>query len=505
MRYLTLLAIMSSLAYGKTFMHTANPKQGLKIANPEILSKIDERLPLYLFVKELGSEQYFVLKAGDPLADLYRSTRLGTGPWTMTSNFWHQNGLQELRTCLSKITWASKVLTGEENGNADQAWKEYVTCLEASDREVSLAFGRNDFLGKKLQPSVVPFLLMVRKTARGQARAAKLPSQRKTSYGNRDTFHPYHYTRIRTRCEGGAAIVRTSRGVSEVFASGALIGMNLVLTCAHDVENVPLKKLSVRFNYQVAGPGKQPGGQDFQVKKIVLGRPHDFAILEVGQVDSRSPGHNWPIQPLDAKPVEPGASLYVVGHPEGKPREVADNSFVLFPYRASLVQVGGMAGDVREELALYRGAWIQEKISSIPKELRTKEIAAKVEENVQKKCEALLSDFRNSYVKDPNNPGVFLHKSKRWDGRPSIGADADTYLGNSGSPVYSKVGHGVIGILLEGAPDSVKPLRPGWVYHERILPLAFVIEKIRSTYSDAADRGIIITGSPDEGPINGSK
>ncbi len=493
MRCAVVLLVGAQLVSAKVVRHEVNPGGKLQITNPATLSKIDKRLPLYLSLEPQGP-RFRVLEVHEPVADLYASF-YSDGAVRLASDFWSKNGLKELKHCLSKLTAASNVLLGKEKGDKNQAWDEYVACLASLDKEVSLAFARNDFLGKKLQAPAMQFLFSVRSVVQGQARAAKLPWQRKTNYGKRDTFSPYHYTNIRSRCDGGAAIVRSSRDRSEVFASGVLIGLNLVLTCAHDVEDVPLEQLAVRFDYQVKEPGKEPGGQEFRVRKVVSGRPFDFTILELGLLKGRSPGHTRPIQPLDERPVGLGDPLYVVGHPGGRPREVADNAFVLFPHVASLRQIGAMSAAVRKELALYRDAWIQERLSRIPNELRgVEKIAAKVKEEVRKECDELFSDFRSSYVENPKKPGVYVHRSKRWGGRLSIGADSDTNLGNSGSPVYSKRGHRIVGILLEGAPDNVRPLVPGWVFHERILPIEVVIRKLRAVYPNMTDRGVIIVG-----------
>jgi hypothetical protein len=87
-----------------------------------------------------------------------------------------------------------------------------------------------------------------------------------------------------------------------------------------------------------------------------------------------------------------------------------------------------------------------------------------------------LDSFRNSY-RESNFEGetVFEHYSVAYGSRPTIGADSDTFHGNSGSPAFSRRSHKVVGLLFAGEDDVDEAWSPGWRSHEAILPITEVI------------------------------
>ena len=82
------------------------------------------------------------------------------------------------------------------------------------------------------------------------------------------------------------------------------------------------------------------------------------------------------------------------------------------------------------------------------------------------------------------NPDLYRHYSQKWHWQPVIGADADTFHGNSGGPAFDKKRHRVIGLLIEGESDTSAPWRPGWQRHEGILSMFSIIEQIEVAKKD---------------------
>ena len=74
---------------------------------------------------------------------------------------------------------------------------------------------------------------------------------------------------------------------------------------------------------------------------------------------------------------------------------------------------------------------------------------------------------------------------------PTIGANCDTFHGNSGSGAFLKRTQRVVGILIGGQPD-VDRLRSGWARHEAILPIGPILDEIRQKIANLEDRGIVL-------------
>jgi hypothetical protein len=146
--------------------------------------------------------------------------------------------------------------------------------------------------------------------------------------------------------------------------------------------------------------------------------------------------------------------LYVVGYPLGEPRTVHDNTFVYFPFRLS--------EDEYIELKLLVSA----EFDSIAAE-------------EQSYREGKLKEFVDSYQRrEDGDAPYYEYISVRFGQQPTIGVDSDTYRGNSGSPVYHRRSHAVVGLLFDGQEDLSQPWAPGWRSHEAVLPIAKVIERL---------------------------
>lgn len=277
----------------------------------------------------------------------------------------------------------------------------------------------------------------------------------KAYYGRKDLFRPATYQEIYRVARSTVAVARAPgrRGAvkdSQVFCSGALIGPDLVLTCAHDVERFRPDELEVRFDYELDLDGKPLDLRRYPVTEVVAqgGAAErgalDFSILRIGVgPDERLPGA--PPLALTRERVMLGDGIYVIGHPQAQPRLVADNAYVLFPYEVTRSDLDEILSRARSR---YKG---------------------------DTRLPGVLKQLQRSYLPDGAS---FVHRSVRWWKSPTIGADCDTFHGNSGSPAFSKASHAIVGVLFAGEPDDSDPWRPGWTRHEAILPISVVLDAL---------------------------
>lgn len=290
---------------------------------------------------------------------------------------------------------------------------------------------------------------------------AELRRASKSLYGlNRDDrYPPQAYERIYANSRGAFAL--RVRGQDKPRCSAVLIGEKLALTNNHCIlEEIP-EEFEAVFDYEDDLQGNHLPSQVFPVAAIPVSTEEerdnlDFVLLELGaNADGALPGQRYPVQCLSAQPVRRDDPLYIVGFPLGEPRTVHDNTFVYFPFRATQDEYALLEMLVRQEfesLEAEQQSWIDGK----------------------------LKEFTDSYqlrTPDDGDP-YYEYISVRFGNQPTIGADSDTYHGNSGSPVYNRRTHDVIGLLFDGQEDLSESWAPGWRAHEAILPIRKVIERL---------------------------
>jgi V8-like Glu-specific endopeptidase len=276
-------------------------------------------------------------------------------------------------------------------------------------------------------------------------------SRDKALYGTDDRFRPQNFEQIWRTSKGSAAIFLATN-TTKAIGSAFLIGRNLVLTCRHVTKRlgseVPADKLRVSFDYEIEMV-EEPQSGDLQPKFLarktiqVAGyllhgekSEHlDFSLLKLEPLDDKEAGDLFPVLPLYTTDIDQWESLYVVGHPQGQPRTVADNARVVFPHRISEETFQILKNRLHNQYAPTVAAddprW----------------------EGQEERQTRILADFEQSYHK-AGPSGDRINHGPGNTGRHSIGADCDTFAGNSGGPAILKSNHRVIDILFAGEPDE---------------------------------------------------
>lgn len=306
----------------------------------------------------------------------------------------------------------------------------------------------------------------------------------KAIYAGGREYPPYIYRQIASNTQGVVGIAeRTGLGAGQLkpHCSGALVGSSVILTARHCLfdtrDGVPRRRpdgnLKVIFDFE-SDPAFPFTPTEVNVERVIAmgerdGRPTgeklDYALLEIARTPE--PAIVWQIS--DAAPsalLDPSRQIclvtftlqreeeiYVVGHPQSRARAVADSGKVLFPYRVDESALGLLTKRVLEQLH-----------------------AAAVAEGAE--SDRLLDLYRRwteSYVETPKGSGTYIHNSAKFGGQPTLGIQSNTFGGNSGGPVFSKLYNHMVGLFRGGAFDFQRELVPGWEFHEAALPIERVI------------------------------
>ena len=307
---------------------------------------------------------------------------------------------------------------------------------------------------------------------------AELRRLEKSLYGRDDRYPPQTYERIYANSRGAFAL--RAKAEDKPRCSAVLIGEKLALTNNHCILEEAPDEFEAMFDYEDDLTGNRLPVRRFPLTAIRLSDEDergrlDFVLLELGaNGDGELPGTLYPVQCLSPAAVRRDEPLYVVGYPLGEPRTVHDNTWVYFPYRLS--------EDEYVELKLLVSA----EFDSIAAE-------------DQSYREGKLKEFVDSYQRredgDMLSDGMpyYEYISVRFGEQPTIGVDSDTYRGNSGSPVYHRRSHAVVGLLFDGQEDLSQPWEPGWSSHEAVLPIIEIVERLDAAAPDwRADPGVCV-------------
>jgi V8-like Glu-specific endopeptidase len=297
----------------------------------------------------------------------------------------------------------------------------------------------------------------------------KQRSVRKAWYGRDDNYRPEVYEMIYKQSRSCVGI--TPHNKTKLRGSGVLIGPNTVLTAGHVVEDaVNPNEFDVLFDYeQTFDPENKQLNEKSVIRRRVtsayfLGKapdpdssPLDYVLLEI---ESAKKGQDRPPIPISIDRVTLETPIFLVGHPRGAERLIHDNSWVKFPYQVSQAEFTDL-------LALVNG------------ELK----AAGAEDAAQE-----ADNFIQFYKQQIDHKSYFYVDRRDGKAEHSMGAECDTFRGDSGAPAMLRETGEVVGILVAGEADQ--EMRPNegrvksnaytasWIHHETLLPIVKVVEQL---------------------------
>ena len=277
-------------------------------------------------------------------------------------------------------------------------------------------------------------------------------------YGRDDRYPPATYEKIYASSPGAFAL-RGKRD-EKPRCSAVLISQRYALTNNHCILEEAADEFDAVFDYDTDLEGNELATKTFPVAAIRMEDDEergnlDFVVLELGaNTEGKFPGDVYRPQCLSLAEPHRDDPLYVIGHPLGDPRTVHDNTFVYFPHRVT-----------PEEYAELK-MLVSQEFDSIAAEDASYN-------------DGKLKEFRDSYqLRENGGDPWYEYVSVRFGKQPTIGVDSDTYRGNSGSPVFSRRTHAVIGLLFDGQEDLTQAWEPGWRSHEAVLPITRVVERL---------------------------
>ncbi len=143
--------------------------------------------------------------------------------------------------------------------------------------------------------------------------------------GDQPTFLEVSFLRSGVRLAASVVQLRTTnRRNGSAMATGFLIAPDTILTnhhALHDDDDAPVKQVAIWFNYELDAAGRSLDVDPYEgdVASIVGEKKHDWAIVR-----SKTPfKKEYPIFNLrPSKPVSVGDFVYIVQHPEGKPKKI---------------------------------------------------------------------------------------------------------------------------------------------------------------------------------------
>jgi V8-like Glu-specific endopeptidase len=431
----------------------------VQVSNPRFLGAQVRQLPVEAVVTRAADDSVQVRKL-----DLQATTNWSRLPDDRKQRFSSLDVAQQ-----QVAATADKALA---NDSTESDFRELKGAVETAENEVVLAYMSVPDSEREVQRELVE-----------QHRELRRANKALYGYARDDRYPPGAYK----------LIYENSRGVFALHAepepgprcSAVLIGDRLGLTNEHCILEESADELKAIFDYEDNVDGTHLPSVEYPITRILatdeeLRGALDFLLLELGNDENgNSPGSRYPVQCLSTSKVLRDDPLYVIGFPMGEPRTVHDNAFVYFPFE---VDRAGYA-----ELEIL----VKSELESIAEEDASY-------------ADGKLKEFTDSYQARNDEAGEitgYEYISIRFGKQPTIGADSDTYRGNSGSPVYNRRTHAIVGLLFDGQEDLSQPWIPGWRAHEAILPITQVIAKLDIAAAEwRDDSGICIAAEPLPGP-----
>lgn len=229
--------------------------------------------------------------------------------------------------------------------------------------------------------------------------------------------------------------------------TGFVVAPGWVVTAEHVVRNViDFGTLRVVFRFEDDAFGATPAGMQCAVDDIRrAGLSTDLAALHI--VCPQGERQPDPLR-LTTRVANLDEGVYVVGHPNQQPKRVADYGAVRYPHRVT-----------RHGLNVLRARLTD------PTEVATFDAA-------YHSCEPTWYCYLSS--RSRWNAGASTNAE--W---PTLGFVANTYPGNSGSPVYYVSDHTVAGLLFGGRTDYLAAGGNSFLRHEGAVPSPVIVEWLR--------------------------
>jgi hypothetical protein len=311
---------------------------------------------------------------------------------------------------------------------------------------------------------------------------AAVRKELKAIYGDYDNYPPWSYQQIFTNAQSVVAIARRGQ-TKQALCSGVLIAEDLVLTAGHCFKNDIPRDLDVWFGFTESKDGIKPGRVVRPIIELVAPPPEmrdeflrraseerfdadmlDYAIVRIG------PGQGDPsdsaVEPqcLRRYNIRRGQPIYVIGYPKGYSEKVHDNGRVYLQFRLR------------------------------PRELKDLQLDIEADFVDHEDRQELMEEFVKSYVQKGTGADLAYELyDPRWGGQPKIGIVADLFRGNSGSPVFDRTNHCIVGIHTGGVSDTGQRLGVSWQNHETVLPITAILADLKEqpTTSPLVDAGIL--------------
>jgi len=489
-----------------TVLKVANKKATIRyaISNPQVLPQFSTSFPLHLNV---------ALKKDGKTVEIKSVSIKSVGRWRLSyAAVVDTTKTPQLKALADKVQELNATVLPNLKGRIDDQnvaavmskYKETRNLLESiyssvkDDRDV---LGAMLELKRQLEAEQLAFFhnKLVSEDANGAAHRYLQDASivEKRFYRLNDNYRPEIYDMIRRECASSVGIVRI--GTDNPLGSGVLIAKNLVLTCRHNIrENTarsyPTSEYVVWFNFEERRWPPEIKTVVYDCFEVYRSKTLDFSLLEIKpQHDPVSPEPS-PI-PISMARVERWTPIFLVGHPQGIRRIVHDGAWVLFPYKLmSNQERGELESEIAEDFVDWSAAG---------------EVTEKTEWGLLQAQEFT----EDCYGPRKNDSAVEYHYMK--GDQPSMGAECDTFKGDSGAPAILRDTGNLAGILYKGLDDipgqtaaasARKPTvstKPGVKDHEVILPISVIVEDMRRSFPRYEQYGVQFAGT--SGPSTASQ
>ncbi len=291
--------------------------------------------------------------------------------------------------------------------------------------------------------------------------------QQKAIYGSYDNFPAWTYRRIYENARSTVAIGEP--GAPRALCSGFVIGDGLAMTAGHCFQNHAPANLEIWIDYASSEAGTTNEWPRHRITRLVAPGPedqeallrrdfsdtlYDFAIVEFETTSTAGQGVPDTVksQCLRRFDVARNRKLYVVGYPEGRRVTVHDNGRVYLPFNVRQNELSALRMEIETD---YQNHEERERI-----------------------MEQFVSSYRPVQVSETRTAWRLYDVTLQ--DQPKLGIIADTFKGNSGSPIYDRDTHCVAGVLFNGAPDRGVRLAASWLLHESALPMTAILDYLET-------------------------